>query len=147
MWPWASYLTSFGLSCPISEVWKCHNTTNLREFLWELNEHLIYVLIYMQCLTHNGYSINRKCCNFIGNTVGKTLANGLGREKARGIFSGLCIHREEKTLEKRSVKVVLRPKCMGMVFYHFGSINQVAFSFLLWKNGWALWGQKFLSVR
>lgn len=72
--------TSFGLSCLVYKVWKCHNTTNLREFLWELNEYLIYMLIYLQCLTHNSYSIEKKC-NFIENTVGETFANGFGKQQ------------------------------------------------------------------
>lgn len=63
--------------------------------------------------------MSRKCCNFVENTVGKTLADGLGKEKV-GAFSLGCAYREEKTLEEGSVNVVLRPKCMGMVFCHFG---------------------------
>lgn len=51
--------------------------------------------------------------------MGKTLADGLGKEKV-GAFSLGCAYREEKTLEEGSVNVVLRPKCMGMVFCHFG---------------------------
>lgn len=51
----------------------------------------------MQCLTHNSYSINRKCCNFIENTVDKSLADGLGKEKV-GPFSLGCAYTEKRKL-------------------------------------------------
>lgn len=49
----------------------------------------------MQCLTYPSYSIHRKCCDFIENTAGKTLADGLEEEKV-GAFSLGCAYKEKR---------------------------------------------------
>lgn len=102
-------LNLFWLQLPHHKVWNCHNINNLREFLWELNECLIYMLMYAQFLTHNSYLINRKS-NFIETLWAKLLQMALEKKKL-GHFSLGYIHiekRRENTVEEGSVNVVLR---------------------------------------